>query len=96
MWGRGDIFIVSYLFNKMGKDWFVYLVECKNGNLYTGITNDLDKRMHAHSTGKGSKYVIRNGFGKLLSSKKCENRSEASKEEYRIKQLNREEKLRVF
>jgi putative endonuclease len=76
--------------------WFVYILECTDGTYYTGITKDLDKRMDAHSSGKGSKYVYKKGFKKLLFAKPCKNRSEASKKEYLIKKLPRKEKLNWF
>lgn len=79
-----------------GKEWFVYLLECKDGSFYTGVTNDLDKRMKTHATGKGSKYVYRKGFKQLLASKPCIDKSEACKFEYQIKQLPRNEKLGWF
>ena len=78
------------------KNWYVYILECKDGSLYTGITNDLDKRMNTHANGKGSKYVMKKGFKKLLRSKSCIDRSDASKAEYQIKKLHRTEKLSWF
>lgn len=76
--------------------WHVYLLMCKDGSLYTGVTNDLDKRMAKHASGNGSKYVYRKGFEKLISSRLCGNKSDACKKEYQIKQLTRLEKLRWF
>ena len=78
------------------KEWFVYLLECKDGSFYTGVTNDLEKRMKAHALGKGSKYVYRRGFRQILASRKCLSRSEACKFEYEVKQLPREEKREWF
>jgi len=81
---------------KEEKPWFVYILECLDGSFYTGITNNITKRMAAHSSGKGSKYVKNKGFKQILHSKECANRSEASKFEYEIKQLPRNEKLNWF
>ena len=78
------------------KTWCVYLIECLDGSYYTGITNDLAKRMIAHKSGKGSKYVLSKGFGHFISSKNYPNKSEALKAEYRIKQLPKNEKLKFF
>lgn len=78
------------------KNWSVYLLECLDGSYYTGITNNIEKRMNAHKTGKGSKYVLARGFGKLVASKECENRSQALKSEYSIKQLSKDKKLNFF
>jgi len=81
----------------MKKDlWFVYILECCDGSFYTGVTNEVDKRMKAHAEGKGSRYVYRKGFRKLLFAKSCENKSDACKAEYYIKQLSRREKLNWF
>ena len=80
----------------MGKPWFVYILECQDGSFYTGVTNDLDKRMKAHAEGKGSKYVYKKGFKQLLRAKPCKDKSDACKQEYAIKQLKRNEKLSYF
>ncbi len=78
------------------KRWYVYLLECSDGSFYTGVTNDLDKRMLAHSCRKGSKYVYRKGFKRLLKVKECKDKSEACKCEYQIKKLSRDKKLGWF
>ncbi|MDP1729193.1 MAG: GIY-YIG nuclease family protein [archaeon] len=75
------------------KLWLVYLLECLDGSYYTGITNDIENRMKIHQSGKGSKYVLSHGFGKLLASKEYNTRSEALKVEYQVKQLSRDQKL---
>jgi len=78
------------------KIWYVYILECMDESLYTGVTNDIDKRMKAHANGTGSKYVRRKGFKQLLRCKECEDKSDACKCEYFIKQLSRNEKLDWF
>jgi len=78
------------------KKWFVYLVRCRDGSFYTGITNDLEKRMIAHKSGKGSKYIRARGFDCLIGCRECVGKSQALKEELRIKKLGREGKERVF
>ena len=82
--------------DKKEKKWHVYILECQDGSYYTGVTNDLDKRMNAHATGKGSKCVSRKGFKQLLRSKECKDKSDACKAEYAIKKLHRKEKLGWF
>jgi putative endonuclease len=77
-------------------NWYVYLLECCDGSYYTGVTTDLDARMKAHSCGKGSKYVFRKGFSRLLKSQICKDKSEACKFEYAIKQLPKNMKLDWF
>ena len=79
-----------------GKSWFLYLLECKDGSYYTGITTNLKKRIKKHQEGKGSKYVYARGFKRVLASKSFKNRSEASKKEYIVKQLPREQKIEWF
>jgi len=78
------------------KSWCVYLLECKDGSFYTGVTNDIEKRMQAHAKGKGSKYVYRKGFKRILASKLCPTKSDACKSEYQIKQLPKYDKLIWF
>jgi putative endonuclease len=74
------------------KVWFVYVLECVNGRLYTGITTDLAKRLAAHKSGKGALFTRRNTPLRMLAATSCANRSEASKMEYRIKQLTAAQK----
>ena len=70
------------------QDWFVYIVECRDGRLYTGITTDLVRRFHQHGSGKGAKFTRRNPPVRMLAAQPCANRSEASKLEYQIKQYS--------
>ena len=76
--------------------WYVYILECSDGTLYTGITTDLDKRLKTHNNGKGAKYTKARLPVVLKASFEAEDRSSASKEEYRIKQLTRKEKLKLI
>ena len=78
------------------KKWFVYLLECCDGSFYCGVSNDVDARMDAHASGKGSKYVRKKGFRKLLRTQECADRSEACKCECEIKKLPRGEKVGWF
>lgn len=76
--------------------WYVYILECSDGTLYTGITTDLNKRLKTHNNGKGAKYTKSRLPVVLKASFEAENRSSASKEEYRIKQLTRKQKLELI
>lgn len=76
--------------------WFCYILECSDGTLYTGITNDLEMRIRTHNLGKGAKYTRNRLPVKLKWSEVVENRSEASKLEYKIKKLSRSQKLILF
>jgi putative endonuclease len=72
--------------------WFVYILECRDGSWYTGITNDLEKRIDAHTHGRGAKYTKGRGPFTLIYSSICKNREEASRQEHSIKQLSRAQK----
>ena len=74
--------------------YFVYIIQCKDRTLYTGITTNLDRRIEEHNNSKlGAKYTRVRRPVKLVYSKEFIDRSEASKEESRIKKLSRKEKL---
>lgn len=73
--------------------WSVYILKCGDGSLYTGITNDLSKRIEAHESGSGAKYTKGRGPFKLLYTETCEDRSAASKREMEVKSFSREDKL---
>jgi len=73
-------------------NWYVYLLHCSDGTLYTGMTNDLDKRLEAHNAGTGARYTRGRRPVSLAWSEACESRSAALKREYAIKQLTRSEK----
>lgn len=76
--------------------WYIYILECSDGTLYTGITTDVNRRLSEHNSGKGAKYTRFRRPVVLRALFEAKNRSEASKEEYRIKQLNRTEKLKLI
>jgi putative endonuclease len=76
--------------------WYIYILECSDGTLYTGITTDVNRRLSEHNSGKGAKYTMTRRPVVLKALFEAKNRSEASKEEYRIKQLNRTEKLKLI
>lgn len=71
----------------MARTWFVYIVECVDGSLYTGITVDLASRFQAHCEGRGARYMRLHPPRRLLAAESCADRSAASRAEYRIKQL---------
>jgi putative endonuclease len=88
--------LAIYEKEKIMKTWFVYILECLDGSYYTGVSNNVTKRMKAHEKGTGSKYVKKKGFKKLLLYKKCLDKSDACKKEYQIKQLPKYKKLDWF
>ena len=75
------------------KCWAVYILRCSDDTLYTGITDDLPKRLKAHNEGKGAKYTRGRGPVTLVYNELCPDKSTALRREYTIKQLTRKEKL---
>lgn len=75
--------------------WHLYILKCADGTLYTGISNDVAKRLADHNAGKGAKYTRVRLPVELVYDLACGDRSAAAKEEYRIKKLSREEKLEL-
>ena len=76
--------------------WTIYILKCKDNSYYTGITNDLHKRICDHESGKGAKYTRGRGPFKIVYKETAENRSEASKREIEIKKLPRIEKEKLI
>ena len=80
----------------MEKQWVVYILQCRDSTLYTGITDDLQRRLKAHSEGKGAKYTRGRGPLILRYWEPCEGHGAALKREYAIKQLSKAEKLALI
>lgn len=76
--------------------WVVYMVECADGSLYTGSTNDLAKRLKTHESGKGAKYTRSHIPTRLVHVESCATRSDALKRENAIKNLPRIEKNKLI
>ncbi len=74
----------------------LYVLKCSDGTLYTGITNNLNKRLIMHRLGKGSKYVRSRLPFQLVYLEKCQNKSQALKRELEVKQLSRAKKQKLF
>jgi len=74
----------------------VYILRCGDGTLYTGWTNDLEKRLTAHAAGKGGKYTRARLPVALVYTETCESAHEARSREWHIKRLTRAEKLRLI
>ena len=75
--------------------WLVYLLRCRDGSLYCGITNDLDKRLKAHAAGKASRYTRSRLPVALVYSKPQKSKSAALKREAAIKKQPRRAKLEL-
>jgi len=82
--------------SKPGEQWWLYILRCADGSLYTGITNDLAARLDAHNRGTGAKYTRGRGPVELTYIEPCIDRSMASKREYEIKRLSLEQKRRLI
>ncbi len=76
----------------MESTWYLYILRCGDGTLYTGITTDVDKRLAVHQSGKGAKYTRGRGPLTVVYRENCGTHSDALKRERQIKQLSREEK----
>jgi putative endonuclease len=79
-----------------GSAYIVYIIECADGSLYTGITTDLKRRFAEHQKGVGGHYTRSRGVKKLVYNEKQPNRSLASRREAEIKRLTREQKLSLI
>ncbi len=73
--------------------WIVYILQCADGTLYTGITNDLERRLAEHQAGRGARYTKGRGPFQLVYQEICQGRGLASKREIEIKSLDRKSKL---
>ena len=75
---------------------YVYILECSDNTLYTGWTNNLDKRLEVHLRGKGAKYTRCRLPVKLVYFEEYEDKISAQKREYAIKQMRREQKMELI
>ncbi|WP_372018726.1 GIY-YIG nuclease family protein [Pseudoxanthomonas sp. 10H] len=75
------------------RPWYLYLLLCRNGAWYAGITPDLDARFRAHAAGTGARYTRANPPVRLLGSRAYPDRAAASRAEWTIKRLPRDRKL---
>ena len=78
------------------KRYWVYILRCADGTLYTGITNDVPRRLAAHNSGRGAKYTRGRGPVELVYREACGEKSAALRREAAVKRLSREEKLRLM
>ena len=81
---------------KDSSKWYVYIIKCKDGKLYTGITNDLENRIKQHSRGHGCRFTKYRLPVKLLHSEELYTKGEALSREAQIKTLTRDKKLRLI
>ena len=80
----------------MGKEWFLYILRCGDGSLYTGITVDVPGRLAAHRSGKGAKYTRGRGPLTLVYTEKCADHSQALRREREVKALSKDGKQKLI
>ena len=76
--------------------WYVYMLRCGDGTLYTGVTDSVERRLAAHRSGKGAKYTRGRGPLELAYTEEVLDKSAALRREYQIKRLSRSEKERLI
>ena len=80
----------------MDKPYIVYILECRDGTYYTGMTNDLGRRLAEHQGGKGAKYTRGRTPVRLVYQEVCGTKGQALSREYRIKRMSRLHKKRLI
>lgn len=76
--------------------YWLYILRCGDGSLYTGTTDDVERRLKAHREGKGAKYTRGRGPLEVVYREELPDKSAALKREWAVKRLSREEKLRLI
>jgi putative endonuclease len=76
--------------------YFVYLIECVDGSIYTGIATDVKRRFEEHKKGIGARYTRAHRVKRIVHSEQHPSRSAALKREAQIKRFSREQKLSLF
>ena len=80
----------------MEQNWYVYILRCADGTLYTGITNDLDRRLKAHNAGTASKYTRVRRPVTMVYQKNADTKGDALRRELQIKSMSRQQKMALF
>lgn len=88
------LFLLSIGRNKV-LTTYIYILRCSDNSLYTGWTNDVEKRVAQHNAGKGAKYTRSRLPATLVYRESCSSEAQARRREYKVKQLSHEEKLRL-
>lgn len=76
--------------------YFVYMLECKDGSLYTGIAKDVELRLQKHIAGTGARYTRARGARRIVHTEKYRTKGRALKREAELKRLSRFEKLELI
>ena len=77
----------------MEQNWYVYILQCADGTLYTGITNDLDRRLKAHNAGTASKYTRVRRPVAMAHQEETDSKGNALRRELQIKSMSRQQKM---
>jgi putative endonuclease len=77
-------------------EWYVYIVKCSDGSLYTGVALDVDDRVQRHNAGKGAKYTRSRKPVELVYTESVDSKGDALRREYEIKQLAAKQKHRLI
>lgn len=80
----------------MERKWYVYILQCADGTLYTGITNDLDRRLKAHNAGTASKYTRVRRPVAMVYREEADTKGNALRRELEIKSMSRQQKVDLF
>lgn len=80
----------------MEQNWHVYILQCADGTLYTGITNDLDRRLKAHNAGTASKYTRVCRPVTMVYQENADTKGDALRRELQIKSMSRQQKMALF
>ena len=76
--------------------WYLYILRCGDGTFYTGVTDNVERRLEAHRAGKGAKYTRGRGPLELVYREELPDKSAALRREIAVKRLNRREKLALI
>lgn len=76
--------------------WFVYMLRCSDGSLYTGYTDDVQRRLAVHNSGKGAKYTRSRLPVEVVYREELPDKSAAMRREAAIKKLTRQQKIRLI
>lgn len=82
--------------NTKEHNWWVYILQCVDGTLYTGMAADVDRRVKVHNQGRGAKYTRGRRPVRVVYRESCASRGQALRREAAIKKLTRAEKLDLF
>lgn len=72
--------------------WYVYIIECRDGFYYTGMSWDLDKRLEQHQNGRGSEFTRKHGFKQLRYTEEFADLTQAREREHQLKDFSRKKK----